>query len=50
MVNFDSAASGFTCPCHGSRFDTGGKLLRGPATTGLTPVPVTVVSGEVRIT
>jgi thiosulfate dehydrogenase (quinone) large subunit len=50
MVNFDSAATGFTCPCHGSRFDAGGKLVHGPATTGLTPVPVTVVSGEVRIT
>jgi thiosulfate dehydrogenase (quinone) large subunit len=49
-VNFDSAAAGFTCPCHGSRFDATGKLLRGPATAGLTPVPVTVVSGEVRVT
>jgi thiosulfate dehydrogenase [quinone] large subunit len=50
MVSFDSAASGFTCPCHGSRFDPSGKLIQGPATTGLTPVPVTLVSGEVRIT
>ncbi len=47
-VNFDSAATGFTCPCHGSRYDVTGKLLRGPATTGLTPVPVKVTGGEVR--
>jgi thiosulfate dehydrogenase [quinone] large subunit len=47
-VNFDSAATGFTCPCHGSRYDATGKLLRGPATTGLTPVPVKVTGGEVR--
>jgi thiosulfate dehydrogenase (quinone) large subunit len=47
-VNFDSAATGFTCPCHGSRYDATGKLLRGPATTGLTAVPVKVTGGEVR--
>jgi thiosulfate dehydrogenase (quinone) large subunit len=47
-VNFDSAATGFTCPCHGSRYDATGKLLRGPATRGLTPVPVKLTAGEVR--
>ena len=49
-VNFESASTGFTCPCHGSRFDASGKLLGGPATTGLTAVPVQVVGGEIRAT
>jgi thiosulfate dehydrogenase (quinone) large subunit len=47
-VGFDSASTGFTCPCHGSRFDVTGKLLGGPATSGLTPVPVQVVGDEIR--
>jgi cytochrome b6-f complex iron-sulfur subunit len=29
-------SDGFTCPCHGSRFDPQGKLVRGPAEQGLT--------------
>lgn len=30
------------CPCHGSTFELDGTLVRGPATTGLTPVTVRV--------
>lgn len=47
-VEFQSPSTGFTCPCHGSRFDATGKLLSGPATTGLTPVPVKAEGGEIR--
>jgi len=30
----------FECPCHGSRFDENGKLMRGPATRDLPTLPV----------
>jgi nitrite reductase/ring-hydroxylating ferredoxin subunit len=37
-----------TCPNHGSQFSaTDGSLKKGPATKGLTNVPVKVVSGQV---
>lgn len=29
------ASNGFTCPCHGSRYDTQGNVLNGPATRAL---------------
>ncbi len=36
------------CNCHGSTFDAGtGDRLEGPAPTGLEPVPIRVVGGEI---
>ncbi len=32
---FDENRRMFVCPCHGSRFDAEGRLLAGPATSGL---------------
>jgi len=35
----------FTCPCHGSRYTTGGAVANGPANRALTPFPATL-SGD----
>jgi cytochrome b6-f complex iron-sulfur subunit len=40
---------GFACPCHGSGFDPGGKVVRGPATLPLRRLAFTQRSGLLRI-
>ena len=39
---------GWFCPCHGSHYDTAGRIRRGPAPTNL-PVPVANFEGETTI-
>lgn len=37
VVHFNSAERSWDCPCHGSRFDTRGAMLHGPAVNPLEP-------------
>jgi Rieske Fe-S protein len=41
IVAWNSAERTWDCPCHGSRFDSYGRVLDGPANTDLTPEPLT---------
>ena len=40
-VNYNEKDDLFVCPCHGSLFATGGKVLHGPALKDLPRLPVT---------
>ena len=49
-LSVTEAGDGFTCPCHGSQFDLGGRRTAGPAERDLTGMQVTPdAQGRVKI-
>jgi cytochrome b6-f complex iron-sulfur subunit len=47
VVPWNSAANQFQCPCHGSRYDATGKVVRGPAPLSLALAHADNVDGKV---
>lgn len=45
-VNYSEKDDLFVCPCHGSRYTTSGKVLRGPALKNLPDLPVSYSSKD----
>ncbi|HSH21663.1 MAG TPA: FAD-dependent oxidoreductase, partial [Candidatus Caenarcaniphilales bacterium] len=41
IVGYNPAERSWDCPCHGSRFDTNGRVLEGPAVADLAPQTLT---------
>ena len=48
-VDWQARSSRFQCPCHGSRFASDGRLQRGPATKGLTPLEAKLEGGRILV-
>ncbi|MFO0745608.1 MAG: Rieske (2Fe-2S) protein [Myxococcota bacterium] len=48
-IDWKAQKNELECPCHGSRFDTDGKVLEGPADAPLTRYPVSEADGVVTV-
>ncbi len=42
----ENDAQGFSCPCHGSRFDANGKVLQGPAAQPLSALRIEITEDK----
>merc|ERR1719265_1425685 len=49
VVPWNAVAKQFQCPCHGSRYDTDGKVVRGPAPLSLALAHADEVDGKVSL-
>jgi len=47
LVEWNEAERSWDCPCHGSRFDTDGTVLAGPATHPLDAIDLPVEARSV---
>jgi cytochrome b6-f complex iron-sulfur subunit len=50
VVPWNASESKFICPCHGSQYDSNGKVVRGPAPLSLALVHATVEDDKVTFT
>ncbi|MBD1841077.1 cytochrome b6-f complex iron-sulfur subunit [Coleofasciculus sp. FACHB-64] len=50
VVPWNSGENKFMCPCHGSQYDSTGKVVRGPAPLSLALVHATVAEDKVTLT
>jgi len=50
VVPWNAAENKFKCPCHGSQYDSTGKVVRGPAPLSLALVHTNVVEDKITLT
>jgi cytochrome b6-f complex iron-sulfur subunit len=49
ITGFSSTSQRYVCPCHGSTFDTSGRVLNGPAVATLRQFPASLAGSQLTI-